>query len=680
MSADARHTFYRYEGLLLAIEYFSQRFSLDQLAVASFEFVNELLTLRASALFVRDGDQFVLSQKRLYAVETMGDSIADSPRLRRLATFHGQVLQSGFDQYFDTDVMERYRLRLVIPLLIDDVVHGFILSDGKIIGDFQEDDTLIAVTLMRLINNALENSKRLAVLQQINTTLDQKIFNLFAINQSTKALLSEISMNKLHEIATDIFSEISSSKVTAFGTYDELSGKIKMTGYRNVASFKTRYTEFTVKPGATLPRKVVLHLEEDWSAIEELFVNPGDLDLLGARYAVLIISDRLTGMVTLSEPVSDRIYDEATFELIESLAAATCIAITNASLFDKLSRQEETAQKKLRMLSSLNKLVRNIKTCTTPQDVCRFTLKTLQATFGIRKAWIGFLEDDVCHVRYSLGLPGTGEDVHQARDSSRSATASERAVIMAGSRHSAPGPYLASSEEHRPEGTGWAGTAVLAEDSIPEEIAFTPPPAWQAALDGETIYAFTAESAASYFPAQLRELWGPLHGCMICPLTPGTVTASLDEPVAAGFLVVLETKDTMKEEDLLLLDTMAHNIAPVLHQMSVTDSIRARFVEDPRKAFTEALYNRIDVREQFGIPFFLYYTRIQKHPFRPFTLPPWLESFETFVIDDVLLVFTDEPQSSHIPGSPPSHIPPEQLIQIPEAFGPDDILAYEYPG
>ncbi|MCD8500568.1 MAG: GAF domain-containing protein [Bacillaceae bacterium] len=140
--------------------------------------------------------------------------------------------------------MIKFDMKLVIPLIIDSELFGFIISNGKIINAFEEDDFHILNALMRLFNNALENSRHFEDLKKSNAILDQKLFNLFIINQSTKVLLSELDIDQLTATATDVFSEVSGSQVTTLGIYDELTEKVKLASYRNVRSFTTYKADF----------------------------------------------------------------------------------------------------------------------------------------------------------------------------------------------------------------------------------------------------------------------------------------------------------------------------------------------------------------------------------------------------------------------------------------------------
>ena len=54
---------YRYHAILQAIDFFTQRFNPEQLGYYSFDFVNEMLFLNSSALFIKENDEFILNNK-----------------------------------------------------------------------------------------------------------------------------------------------------------------------------------------------------------------------------------------------------------------------------------------------------------------------------------------------------------------------------------------------------------------------------------------------------------------------------------------------------------------------------------------------------------------------------------------------------------------------------------------
>lgn len=388
MSNSITNKLYRYESLLKAIDFFTQRFSLDQLADFAFEFANEIVTLNASALFLKEGNTFVLRKKRFYEVDDY--KISNTVSLDHIPLYHGHIITSHFENFFEAEQMIKFDMKLVIPLIIDSELFGFIISNGKIINAFEEDDFHILNALMRLFNNALENSRHFEDLKKSNAILDQKLFNLFIINQSTKVLLSELDIDQLTATATDVFSEVSGSQVTTLGIYDELTEKVKLASYRNVRSFTTYKADFELRSTSYNKRKVVFEVEKDLEEIKTLFVNWEEFYQIDAKYIIMIVKEKILGFVTLSDSIGGTKYDDSMFELIESLSASTYIAISNAKMFGIINEQKENIKKKLDTMVVFNKLTKTINHCTTMEELCRLALKTLQLHFGVKKAFISF--------------------------------------------------------------------------------------------------------------------------------------------------------------------------------------------------------------------------------------------------------------------------------------------------
>ena len=72
---------------------------------------------------------------------------------------------------------------VMMPLGLDNKLYGFFLLSRRITAEFNESDILVCETLMHLFTNSLENCNRIERLKISNQELDEKIFNLFAINQ-----------------------------------------------------------------------------------------------------------------------------------------------------------------------------------------------------------------------------------------------------------------------------------------------------------------------------------------------------------------------------------------------------------------------------------------------------------------------------------------------------------------
>ena len=239
---------------------------------------------------------------------------------------------------------------------------------------------------MRLINTALENFNRYEKLAKVNTELDEKIFNLFAINQSSKVLLSDLRIDSLYDISVDVFAELTHSKVTGFILYDERRDRYTIKSFKDVFyNIKNVSISLMLKNSSKVnPNKVIIDLrnKQDRDYFNSLFeedivIAKNQIEQLEAIYVVLLLKNRqILGFVTLSETVTNSQYGDGIFELIESLAASTYTAISNAKLFETVNEQKALIQRKVDKLISLNYLTRNISSSLRIDTLQEIATKT----------------------------------------------------------------------------------------------------------------------------------------------------------------------------------------------------------------------------------------------------------------------------------------------------------------
>ena len=569
---------YRFEILLQAIDFFTQKFTLDQSSEYAFNFANQILTLHSSALFIRKGDEYV--QKLTHNYDIYNVIIPASQNLEDIAKFYGNVIRSRFDNFFDKDIIEKYDINIVIPLMIHDYVYGFIISNKKAGNGFNEDDYLLSNALMRLINNAMENSKLFSDLQETNKKLDRKIFNLFSIHHCSKVLFSELNLEVLYSLATDIFSEVTSSKITSFGLYDEISDKVIIRGYKNVTDYSKCYCEYQLHNRDYSGNKIVFHVRNDIDIIKKIFINWEDFDKVQADYIILIVNNGIQGFVTISQPTNESVYDESLFELIESLATSTCLSLTNAILFQQVSRQKEIIEHKFNILSKLNKLIKNINNCTDITELCMITLKTLNISFGIQKAFIALLDEN-----YKLLIKDQiGFDISQ--------------------------PNIEYGD------------------------------AWQEIGYNGTFFNYSHEANDKYFDHDLLEKVGLSNCLIISPITIEGLRLSDSSPIL-GYIVVLETAKSLREEEILLIDTISSNIAAVVNHMNTVDRIKKEYVVNQAEAFMNALKRKIFAKDHYYINFNIYYKRITKQLFVEPDLSEYSE-YEYYYFDNILFVLSEQ--------------------------------------
>ena len=564
-------------ALLEAIDFFTQKFSIHQLSSYAFEFVNQILSLQSSAMFLKEGEAFVLKKHFNYDVHEY--AIPDTPKLQRIATFHGNILTSNFESYFESKDIEALNPRLIIPMIIKDLLYGFIVSDCKNECYLSNNELHLSKALMQLINNALESSKNFSDLEQTNKQLDQKIFNLFSINQSSRMLLSELDLNKLYSLAIDIFSELTSSRITSFGLYDEIRDRIVLRGYRDVYSSKKQTCEFELQDTNYKGYRVVFHYHKDKEKLQNIFKNYDDFQLMDAEYIILIVKEKVLGFVTISKPVNDRDYDQSLFELIESLAASTYISFKNAIYFNEIDQQRKSIQQKLHALTNLNLLIKNINCCSTLEELCDISVKTLQYSFGIKKALIAMRENDQYIIKNSIG-------------------------------------YTPSTYE-------------LILNNI-----------W-ADIYADSVSCYIAEEVPAYFSEEFLKELGGCSCLVISPLHTGNEDLEEDS-LPLGYIVVFAASQSLKEEEVLLIETMANSIAPVINHLQTVSQIKQEYVINQQERFLKSLQHRLNNKQEYSIDFYLYYKKIPQIPFERTDLSDYLQ-YEHYYFDNMLLVLSYEP-------------------------------------
>ncbi len=510
---------YRYTGLVQAIDYFSQKLVFEQIIDAAFDFINELLLVDNSAIYVYENDGYYV--KKVKGVTKKFVKIPMTTELENLATFNGNILyeREKIIKFFDPEIIDNLAVNAAVPLIIEGNLYGFILFYNKSIG---EDDFIISEALMRLINNALENFNRYEKLAKVNSELDEKIFNLFAINQSSKILLSELRMDVLYSISVDVFSELTRSKIIGFVLFDEKSEKFVLRSYKDVF-YKIKNAQVTLELNKSAnidQNKVIIDLEkkEDRDYIESLFEDAAaQLEQLQAKYTVLILKQtQLLGLVTLSETVTGGEYSSGIFELIESLASSTYTALSNAMHFGLVNEQKALIQKKLDKLISLNSLTKNISSSIRIDTLLETCTKTLQISFNTTKGVF----------------------------------------------------CLYKKEKNKFE---IASTINL--DSCSKKV-ITPNRNWRRVFEGDTVFAMGQHNISDYVGEDMAAEIGEAQGVLLIP-----VYVDMMDIEILGLMAVFKYDDIQldNEENMLILETIAGSIAPVLNNLLIMQ-LQQRFM------------------------------------------------------------------------------------------------------
>ncbi len=540
---------FRYSGLILAVDYFSQKLNSEQIMNAAFDFVNELLTLENSSLYSLTDGSFQLIREKGKSIGVR--SIPSNKKINDLAVFHGNILtdRASILRFFDEVIYSNCNVDIVVPIIVDSKLDGFILVPEKASGEFDQNDHIICEVLMNLCNSAMRNYASYTELKSINTSLDEKIFNLFAINQSSKALLSQLDLDSLYSLSIDVFSELTQSSSTGFVLYDEKSEKYILRSCRFIFESISSLNLIleTHENTAVDPNRIIIDLAnpDDEHYFNSIFKNGVcTISVLKAQYVILLNKgSHVLGFVTLGTTVTGSGYKKNIFELIESLASSTYIAISNANHFKQVEEQKKVIQNKLDRLISLNTLVKNINSSMNIETLIDITMKTLSISFLAEKCLIATYnkEDKVFKVESSYGIKDGISTIKTNRS-------------------------------------------------------------WNRVLKGRTALAMESGELKKYFDDDVCDRFGEITGALIAP-----IYLDRSDVEILGVIIVFDFFDSLisDEENVLTIETISGHIAPLLYNLDLIEEQKTVLKPDYAEIFKKDLNNEIKQAGEYGLELFI---------------------------------------------------------------------------
>lgn len=555
---------YRYLGLLHAIEFFSQRFELDAILNYIFEFTSELIVADQMTLVTREGNEL----SPLHQKGNPGNYTIHSDRMDQIVYFHAGILnESVLKQYFEPELIDLYNPDLTLQLYMDKELYGllFITFGEK---EKSDDDLRMAEALMNLYNTALDNYKSYNDLEKTKRLLDEKIFSLFAINQSVSALLSELNKDKLTELAVSVFAELTQSSLTGLFLYDETMENFQCKGVWDVynPSHKESFRLYpdpdtsAYKAYVNSYNKVINYMNSSEKATFDSMFQSGSqfLEKLKPTFIILLHSgSKILGFVTLGAKVSDKYYVDSEFELIESIVSATYIALENARHLEEVQASKELIRRKFDQLTQLNELMKNINSALCKDDLLDLALRTLHVSFGYEVAFIGLMDQ-------SSSLPRLKIIEYQDTNEWLLEDASN--------------PYLYLQDEYDP------------------------------LLEGKPLVHYTQSEALDYFmECGLNVKSQAVNGLFMTPLMIHNGSNQL--------LGVIGTTKTNKgllfdEDKMTVVDAIASHIAPVLYQFN--QSQEPGNESSPSDTFFTELREAIIEAKDYYVPLYIVAVQHQK--------------------------------------------------------------------
>ncbi len=225
--------------------------------------------------------------------------------------------------------------------------------------------------------------------------LDEKIFNLFAINQSSKVLMGTLEIGDICSLSISVFSELTQSAITSMFMYDDISEAYKMMSIQNVYALnqESDMSAYQTSDLVKLTYKSyynMMNIEE-----KDIFLGAfhnGELliEELQPAYVIPVYkSEHLLGFITLGKRVNDSVYNEGIIELVESLSSSLYVSISNAMQVKTIQEQKKEIDSKLNKLMTLNLMIKNINTSSSFENLLMITRDTLNLSFGVQCGIIG---------------------------------------------------------------------------------------------------------------------------------------------------------------------------------------------------------------------------------------------------------------------------------------------------
>lgn len=537
----------RYSGIISAIEFFSQRFELDQLITFAFEFCNDLLDPDQMAIWYLNNGTYIEYNSKGY---DNSFTFEFDEQYNQIVYYHaGLLYDRQVSSLLPANIQQQYSPDFCIPLIMDKTFFGLIALKRQAGRPFNSEDEIVAGALMNLYYSSLTNYNSFKLLETTKTQLDEKIFNLFAMNHSTRALLSELSLTSLCELAISVFSELTQSSFTTFFIKDSISETYKLMSYKNVKkhNLDLKMTLFPNNDNVSiLPVLIDMSKKKSVDLFINNFFNGNEIiEKIKPQYVVLLKKGtQLVGFVTLGSKVNGTVYDNSVFELVESLASATYIAINNAIHIEEIESHKRVINNKLNELIRLNLLMKNMNSAQTYDQVIALVMNTLNVSFGIDMGFFALYNE-----------------------SENNFTVSNRINIKSSFK------------------------------KIKMNQALIP------LFEGETILVYEEDKSKDYFSkAALNAFGKPITGLIIVPVFIKAVDLHL-----IGFFTLMNNRSSVliTDEDLVSFDAIATHIAPVIHQLQYADKIKTLYKPDYGLLFADKIKLQIEEALDFCLDLYV---------------------------------------------------------------------------
>jgi hypothetical protein len=152
--------------------------------------------------------------------------------------------------------------------------------------------------------------------------------------------------------------------------------------------------------------------------------------------------------------------------------------------------------------------------------------------------------------------------------------------------------------------------------------------------------------ASNYLSKYLIDDIGTSNCLVINPISTGN--EDLDdscEPI--GYIIVLQTSQSLREEEVLLIETMSNSISPIVDHLQAIKLIKQEHIINQKEVFLNSLNAKLVNRDKYFIDFYIYYKKLIQIPFEQLDLSCY-SKYEHYFFDNLLIILSyDQIEDDH---------------------------------
>ncbi|MFQ5824233.1 MAG: SpoIIE family protein phosphatase [bacterium] len=238
---------------------------------------------------------------------------------------------------------QKYKIKLVVPIIHDDKKLGIIGFGKKIIGnDFSESELEYLHSLSNIAATAVQNGLMFHELEDVNRQLDKKVQELNTLFEIGKELNSTLESDRIANLlAYSIMGEMMVNRCLVF-----LKNDGQMSLYVNKGISKN--DESRIVEDAEFLRRLG---ELDQPCIVSDINNPDLISRFAEIAIVAVIPMRIQnetkGVIALGEKITKTRFDKNELEFLTTLGNLSMISIENARLFEETLEKQRLEEELL---------------------------------------------------------------------------------------------------------------------------------------------------------------------------------------------------------------------------------------------------------------------------------------------------------------------------------------------